>query len=71
MKISIIGSGHVGATLGMGWANRVYEIMFGVRHLESTTTQELLYYRTYAATLWIGTTTGGLPLQNAISGCFA
>ena len=27
--------------------------------------------RTYAATLWIGATTGGLPLQNAISGCFA
>ena len=31
MKIAIIGSGHVGSTLGAGWAARGHEIMFGVR----------------------------------------
>ena len=31
MKIAILGSGHVGATLGKAWAARGHEITFGVR----------------------------------------
>ena len=31
MKIGIIGPGHVGSTLGSGWAKRGHEVLFGVR----------------------------------------
>ena len=42
MKISIIGSGRVGGTLGQIWAGQGHEIMFGSRNPEEDKVQELL-----------------------------
>lgn len=42
MKISILGAGNVGATLGKGWANKGHEIFFGVRHPNDEKTQNLI-----------------------------
>ena len=42
MKISILGAGSVGGTLGKGWANKGHEIFFGVRHPDDEKTQNLL-----------------------------
>jgi hypothetical protein len=36
MKISIIGAGHVGSTLGSGWARHGHDITFGVRNPKKT-----------------------------------
>jgi predicted dinucleotide-binding enzyme len=36
MKISIIGAGHVGSTLGAGWAKHGHDIAFGVRNPKKT-----------------------------------
>lgn len=36
MKISIIGAGHVGSTLGSGWAKHGHEVTFGVRNPKKT-----------------------------------
>ena len=32
MKIAIIGAGNVGGTLGLAWAAKGHDIVFGVRH---------------------------------------
>ena len=42
MKISILGAGNVGGTLGKGWANKGHQIFFGVRHPDDEKTQNLL-----------------------------
>ena len=42
MKISILGAGNVGGTLGKGWANKGHEVFFGVRHPDDEKTQNLL-----------------------------
>jgi 8-hydroxy-5-deazaflavin:NADPH oxidoreductase len=42
MKIAIIGAGHVGGTLGLGWANRGHEVLFGVRDAADPKLQGLL-----------------------------
>ena len=42
MKIAIIGSGHVGGTLGRRWAQRGHEIIFGLRDPNKNSTNELL-----------------------------
>jgi 8-hydroxy-5-deazaflavin:NADPH oxidoreductase len=42
MKIAIIGAGHVGGTLGAGWANRGHEVLFGVRDAADPKLQGLL-----------------------------
>jgi 8-hydroxy-5-deazaflavin:NADPH oxidoreductase len=42
MKISIIGAGNVGGTLGTGWASRGHEVVFGVRDAGDSKVKELL-----------------------------
>ena len=42
MKISILGAGNVGGTLGKGWANKGHEVFFGVRQPDDEKTQNLL-----------------------------
>ncbi|MBE9048350.1 NADPH-dependent F420 reductase [Pleurocapsales cyanobacterium LEGE 10410] len=42
MKISILGAGNVGSTLGKSWANKGHEIFFGVRHSDDEKTQDLI-----------------------------
>jgi predicted dinucleotide-binding enzyme len=42
MKISILGAGNVGSTLGRAWARKGYEVFFGVPRPQDTKTQELL-----------------------------
>jgi hypothetical protein len=42
MKIAIIGAGHVGGTLGAGWAGHGHEIFFGVRNTTDAKLKELL-----------------------------
>ena len=42
MKISILGAGSVGSTLGKGWANKAHEVFFGVRNPDDEKTQNLL-----------------------------
>lgn len=42
MKIAIIGSGHVGSTLGTAWAALGYEIVFGVRDTSGAKVASLL-----------------------------
>ena len=42
MKISILGSGNVGGTLGKSWADKGHEVFFGVRHPNDEKTQDLI-----------------------------
>jgi 8-hydroxy-5-deazaflavin:NADPH oxidoreductase len=42
MKIAIIGAGNVGGTLGVAWANRGHEVVFGVRDVADPKVEELL-----------------------------
>ena len=42
MKISILGAGNVGGTLGKSWANKGHQVFFGVRHPDDDKTQNLL-----------------------------
>jgi len=42
MKISVIGAGHVGGTLGRRWAEAGHEIIFGVREPNSPKMRDLL-----------------------------
>lgn len=42
MKISILGAGNVGGTLGRGWARKGYDVFFGVPRPNDAKTQELL-----------------------------
>jgi predicted dinucleotide-binding enzyme len=42
MKISILGAGNVGGTLGRGWARKGHEVFFGVPRPQDAKTQELL-----------------------------
>ncbi|KIL37804.1 NADP oxidoreductase [Gordoniibacillus kamchatkensis] len=42
MKIAIIGSGHIGGTLGQLWATKGHEVMFGSRDPQSDKLQKLL-----------------------------
>src|SRR5262245_33219443 len=42
MKISILGAGNVGGTLGRAWARQGYEVFFGVPRPQDAKTQELL-----------------------------
>ena len=39
MKISILGAGNVGGTLGKKWANKGHLVFFGVRHPDDEKTQ--------------------------------
>lgn len=42
MKISILGAGDVGGTLGKNWANKGHQVFFGVRHPDDDKTQNLI-----------------------------
>jgi predicted dinucleotide-binding enzyme len=42
MKISILGAGNVGGTLGRAWARQGYEVFFGVPRPQDAKTQELV-----------------------------
>jgi 8-hydroxy-5-deazaflavin:NADPH oxidoreductase len=42
MKIGIIGAGNVGGTLGLGWAKRGHEVVFGARDCADPKLKELL-----------------------------
>src|SRR5262245_1158984 len=42
MKIAIIGAGNVGGTLGVAWANRGHEIIYGVRDTADPKLEEVL-----------------------------
>jgi predicted dinucleotide-binding enzyme len=42
MKIGIIGAGRIGGTFGRLWANKGYQVMFGVREASSPKVQTLL-----------------------------
>ena len=42
MKIAVIGAGHVGGTLGKGWARKGHEVIFGVRDTADRKLQEHL-----------------------------
>jgi NADPH-dependent F420 reductase len=42
MKIAIIGSGHVGGTLGTRWASGGHDVVFGVREPSSSKVKSLL-----------------------------
>lgn len=42
MKIGVIGSGHVGGTLGSRWAKMGHEVVFGSRHPEAPHIVDLL-----------------------------
>ena len=42
MKISILGAGSVGSTLGKGWANKGHEVFFGVRNLDDEKARNLI-----------------------------
>ncbi len=42
MKISILGAGNVGGTLGSAWARQGHEVFFGVPTPKEAKTQELL-----------------------------
>jgi predicted dinucleotide-binding enzyme len=42
MKIAVIGTGNVGGTLGSRWAKAGHEVIFGSRHPESESVQDLL-----------------------------
>jgi predicted dinucleotide-binding enzyme len=42
MKIGIIGSGNIGATLGRAWAKAGHEVIFGVRSTKSAKVTDLL-----------------------------
>ena len=43
MRIGIIGAGHVGGTLGQGWAKKGHQVCFGVRHPRDKKTQQLTH----------------------------
>src|ERR1700730_18566242 len=42
MKISILGAGNVGGTLGRAWARKAHDVFFGVPRPGDAGTQELL-----------------------------
>ncbi len=42
MKISILGAGNVGGTLGKSWANKGHEVFFGVRNPDDEKIQSLI-----------------------------
>lgn len=42
MKITVLGAGNVGGTLGKGWAKKGHQVFFGVRHPDNEKTQNLL-----------------------------
>ena len=42
MKIAVLGTGNVGATLGKKWADRGHEVIFGVRDVSASKHQTLL-----------------------------
>lgn len=42
MKVAIIGSGNVGGTLGLGWARKGHEVIFGVRDMRDEQLKRLL-----------------------------
>jgi predicted dinucleotide-binding enzyme len=42
MRISILGAGNVGGTLGRGWAGKGHDVFFGVPRPQDAKTQELL-----------------------------
>jgi predicted dinucleotide-binding enzyme len=42
MKISILGAGNVGGTLGRGWARKGHDVFFGVRRPDEADTQALV-----------------------------
>lgn len=42
MKISILGAGNVGGSLGKSWANKGHEVFFGVRNPDDEKTQNLI-----------------------------
>ena len=42
MKISILGAGNVGGTLGRAWARQGYDVCFGVPRPQDAKMQELL-----------------------------
>ena len=39
MKISILGAGNVGGTLGRAWARKGHDVFFGVPRPQDTKTQ--------------------------------
>src|SRR5260370_40193508 len=43
MKIAIIGSGHIGGTLGTLWAGKGHQVIFGSRDLQSDKMRTLLH----------------------------
>lgn len=43
MKIAIIGSGHIGGTLGTLWAGKGHQVMFGSRDPQSEKIRTLLH----------------------------
>lgn len=42
MRIAVIGTGHVGSTLGIGWARAGHDLIFGVRDPNSSNAQQPL-----------------------------
>ena len=42
MRIAVVGIGHVGGALGMGWARAGHEVIFGARNPESKDAQDLI-----------------------------
>ncbi len=42
MKIAVVGAGNVGSTLGLGWAKKGHQVVFGVRAPESQEIKALL-----------------------------
>ena len=42
MRIAVIGAGHVGGTLGGGWAEAGHEVVFGSRDQAKPALQELV-----------------------------
>ena len=42
MRIAVIGAGHIGGTLGAGWAEAGHEVVFGARDQAKSALQELV-----------------------------
>lgn len=64
MKISILGAGNVGGTLGKGWANKGHEVFFGVRQPDDEKTQNLL--QDIGSNARAGTTDEAIVFSNII-----
>lgn len=64
MKISVLGAGNVGGTLGKGWVKKGHQVFFGVRHPDRKKTQQLI--EEVGSNVRVGSNTEAIAFSNII-----